>query len=384
MLDFSFSTEQETMRRLFRDFAESVLLPRYREWDAKEEFPWEQWNRMAEIGLTGMTISEQYGGAGMGYVEAGIAAEEVGRGDFNCAYAVILNGLVGEILERHGGDRVKKEFLLPMAKGEKLIALALTEPGTGSDAAAIKTTAVREGDHYIIAGEKSGISLATVAHAAVVFAKTDPEQRSRGVTAFLVPLDAPGVARSAYQDMGNRPIGRGSLFFDRVEIPLEYRVGDEGQGFYGAMNGFDFSRVLIALQCIGAAEKTLEETVEYVRQRQAFGKPLAAFEGVSFPIAEHHAKLEMARWYGYRALWLRDQNMPHTTEAAACKWLGPKLAAEAIHDCLLLHGHYGYTRDLPIEQRLRDVIGLEIGDGTAHTQKIVIGREVIGREFRPY
>jgi cyclohexanecarboxyl-CoA dehydrogenase len=222
------------------------------------------------------------------------------------------------------------------------------------------------------------------ADAVLVFAKTDMEAGARGVSTFLVPTDLPGVSRNPLQDMGERAIQRGSLFFDQVQVPRDYLIGEEGQGFYLVMNAFDYSRVIIALMCLGAAEQSLDETIAYVKQRQAFGRPLAKFEGVSFPIAEHATMLEAARWLCYRALWLRDQGLPHSKEAAMVKWWGPKVAVDAIHECLLLHGHYGYTQDLPHEQRLRDVIGLEIGDGTAQVSKIVIARELFGREFLPY
>jgi len=382
LLNFSFSEEQEALRQVVREFALRELLPRYGEWDRKGEFPREQWAKMGELGLTGISISPEYGGAGAGYVSAGIAAEEVARGDFNCAYAVLMNGLVGEILQQHGSEFLRREFLVPLARGEKVIGLALTEPDAGSDAASIKTVAVRDGDEYVLSGEKSGVSLVGVADAMVVFAKTDPTQRARGITAFIVPMDLPGVSRSTFSDMGNRPISRGSIFLDNVRIPAEYRLGEEGQGFYKVMNGFEFSRALIALQCLGAAQQSLEETIRYVKERRAFGRPLSANQGVSFPLAEHHAYIELVRWHSYRTLWLREQNLPHNAEAAICKWLGPKVAREAIHCCLLLNGHYGYTQELPLEQRLRDVIGLEIGDGTAQIQKVVISRTIIGPEAR--
>jgi cyclohexanecarboxyl-CoA dehydrogenase len=380
LLDFSFTEEQEALRQVVREFAQRELLPRYGDWDRKGEFPLEQWRKMGELGLTGLSISADYGGLGAGYVSAGIAAEEVGRGDFNCAYAVLLNGLIGEVLQSHGSETLLQEFLVPLAKGEKLMGLALTEPDAGSDAASLKTFAVRDGDDYILNGEKSGVSLTSVADAMVVFAKTDRTQRARGITAFVVPMDLPGVTRTVLEDMGNRPIGRGSIFLDNVRIPAAYRLGEEGQGFYKVMNGFEFSRALIALQCLGAAQQSLDETIRHVKERQAFGKPLSANQGVSFPLAEHHAYIDLVRWHAYRTLWLREQNLPHNAEAAICKWLGPKVSREAIHTCLLLNGHYGYTKELPIEQRLRDVIGLEIGDGTAQIQKLVISRSLMGRD----
>lgn len=384
MISFAFSDEQEQLRKTLSDFAKKELLPHYTQWDRTKTFPYELWKKMGKLGLTGMRVPSDYGGMGVDCVTTGIAAEEIGKGDFNAAYAVMLNGLIGEILQAHATEAVKTTWLRSMAEGTCLLAIALTEPGAGSDAAKIQTRAVRRGDEYVITGEKSGISLAKVAHGFLVFAKTDPEAGARGISVFFVPRDSDGVEVQTYEDMGNVPIGRGSVFFDRVRVPVEYRIGEENRGFYQVMNGFDLSRVLIALQCIGAAEQTLAETMEHVKGRHAFGRPLAQFEGVSFPIAEAHTRLEMARWLCYRALWLRDQGLPHTKEAAMCKWIGPAWAAQIIHECLLLNGHYGYTKEMPVEQRLRDVIGLEIGDGTAQIQKIIIARELLGKQFRPY
>jgi len=261
--------------------------------------------------------------------------------------------------------------------------LALSEPGAGSDAKAMTSRARRDGDEYVLDGEKSGISLLMAADACVVFAKTDPAG-ARGVTAFLVPMDAPGVTLLPFRDMGSRPVGRGGLHLDGVRVPADYRVGEEGKGFYSVMNAFDYSRFIIGLMCLGAAEASLDETIAYVTQRHAFGQPLARFEGVQFPIAEHATYIEAARWLCYRGLWLRDADRPHTKEAAMAKWWAPKVAVECIHDCLLLHGQYGYSQDLPHEQRLRDVMGLQIGDGTAQVQKIIIARELMGREYLPY
>ena len=236
----------------------------------------------------------------------------------------------------------------------------------------------------MITGEKSGISLGMVADAGIVFARTDPAKKAAGVTAFLVPLDLPGVARSPLRDMGSRAVGRAVLSFDHVRVPVSHRLGEEGTGFYEVMKGFDWNRVLIALVCLGAAQVSLEETMAYVKERKAFGRSLATFEGVSFPIAEAATYIEAARWLSYRALWLADRGQPYTKESAMLKWWVPRLAVETIHQCLLLHGHYGYTDELPLEQRLRDVVGLEIGDGTANVMKIVVARELMGRETLPY
>jgi cyclohexanecarboxyl-CoA dehydrogenase len=236
----------------------------------------------------------------------------------------------------------------------------------------------------VLTGEKSGISLAMPAHAAMVFAKTDVGAKARGVTAFLVPLDLPGVSRSALRDMGTRAVGRAVLAFDHVRVPVSHRLGEEGTGFYQVMQGFDYNRVIIALAALGVGQISLEETMAYAKERKAFGRSLAQYEGVSFPLAEAATHIDAARLLCYRALWLADHGQPHTKESAMVKWWAPRLAVETIHQCLLFHGHYGYTDELPFEQRMRDVIGLEIGDGTAEVMKIIVARELMGREALPY
>jgi cyclohexanecarboxyl-CoA dehydrogenase len=382
-VDFAFTEAQEAFARVVRAFAREELAPQYAHWDRTAEFPAEQWRKMGQIGLTGICLPEAYGGQQADCVTVGIAAEEISRGDFNCGYALIENCLNGAILQ-HASESTKAAWLPGMARGDHVVAVAVTEARGGSDAASMQTRAVQRGDEYILNGEKSGISLVMPAAAVIVFAKTNQQAGARGVSTFLVPTHLPGVSRMPLKDMGERAIQRGSLFLDDVRLPRDALIGAEGQGFYLVMNAFDYSRVIIALMCIGAAEQSLDETIAYVKERQAFGRPLAKFEGVSFPIAEHATMLEAARWLCYRTLWLRDQGLPHSKEAAMVKWWGPKVAVEAIHECLLLHGHYGYTQDLPLEQRLRDVIGLEIGDGTAQISKVVVARELFGREFLPY
>lgn len=383
-MDFAFTAEQKAFRKVLHNFSLKKLLPYYGKWDRERHFSPLLWRELADLGVTGLRISNEYGGSEADGVTAGIAAEEVGRGDFNAAYAVVLNGLIGEILQLNASEFLKKRWLEPLAKGRLLLGIAVTEPGAGSDVSRMKLKAVRDKDQYVLNGEKSGISLARNADGFLVFAKTEADAGTKGISAFLVESDSPGVEIRLMEDMGNVPIGRGSIFLDHVRIPADHLVGEENKGFYQVMKGFDLSRVLIALQCIGAAEQTLDETIRHVKERQAFGKALAAFEGVSFPIAEWHTRLEMARWLCYRTLWLRDHGLPHTKEASMCKWIGPQTAVQTIHECLLLNGHYAYTKEMPIEQRLRDVIGLEIGDGTAQTQKIVIAKELIGKISKPY
>jgi cyclohexanecarboxyl-CoA dehydrogenase len=383
-MDLAFSPEQEELVRTLRQFASRELAPRSAQWDRSGEFPWEAWRRMGELGLLGLRMPAAHGGQDADFVTFGIAMEEIGRGDFACTYGLQLAGLAGEILGRSAPAELQARWLPPTARGETVVALALTEPGAGSDAANLVCRAERDGGDYVVTGEKSGISLGMAAQAAIVFARTDPAGRARGVTAFLVPLDLPGVSRSPLRDMGTRAIGRAVLAFDHVRIPASHRLGAEGTGFYQVMQGFDYNRIGIALACLGVAQQSLEETMAYVKERKAFGRAIARFQGVSFPIAEAATHLEACRWLCYRALWLADQGRPHTKESAMTKWWGPRLAVETIHQCLLLHGHYGYTDELPFEQRMRDVIGLEIGDGAAEVMKMVVARELLGRESLPY
>jgi len=383
-VDLQFSPEQDALARTLRQFARRELAPHSAAWDRGGEFPRAAWRRMGELGLLGLRIPAAYGGQESDFLTFGIAMEEIGRGDFSCTYGIQLAGLAGEILGHNATEEIKARWLPGTASGEAVVALALTEPGAGSDAANLACRAERAGDGYVLTGEKSGISLGMVAQAAIVFARTDPAGRARGVTAFLVPLDLPGVTRSPLRDMGTRAIARAVLAFDHVRIPGSHRLGEEGTGFYQVMRGFDYNRIGIALACLGVAQQSLEETMVYVRERNAFGRPLARFEGVSFPIAEAATQVEACRWLCYRALWLADQGRPHTKESAMTKWWGPRLSVETIHRCLLLHGHYGYTDELPFEQRMRDVIGLEIGDGAAEVMKMVVARELLGRESLPY
>ena len=379
-MDLAFSPEQEELVRTLRAFARKELAPRSAQWDRGGEFPWDAWRQMGELGLLGLRTPAAYGGQDADYVTFGIAMQEIARGDFGCTYGIQLAGLAGQILGRNGSEEIKRRWLPPTARGEAVVALALTEPGAGSDAANLACRAQRDGDGYLLTGEKSGISLGMAAQAAIVFARTDPGGRARGVSAFLVPLDLPGVSRSALRDMGTRVVGRAVLSFDHVRLPASHRLGAEGTGFYQIMQGFDYNRVGIALACLGVAQVSVEETIAYVKERKAFGRALASFEGVSFAIAEAATHLEACRWLCYRALWLADHDQPYTKESAMTKWWGPRLAVQTIHQCLLLHGHYGYTDELPFEQRMRDVIGLEIGDGTAEIMKMIVARQLLGRD----
>lgn len=384
MLNFEFTEEQEQFRKILRDFAKEELLPNYTKWDREGVTPRHLWKKLGELGVNGLRIPEEYGGSGADCVTTGIAAEEIGRGDFNLTYAVMLNALIGEIIAKHASESLKNEWLPQIASGDKIVGIAITEPSAGTDAGGIQSTARLEGDVYVLNGEKSGISVATCGDAFIIFAKTDPTLGNRGISAFLVPSNLEGLETKGYEDMGNIPVGRGSIYMNDVKVPVANLIGDENKGFSQVMNGFDLSRLLIGLQCVGTALQSIDETIEHVKIRQSFGRPLATYQAVSFSIVTHATQLELIKWQAYRGLWLRDKGLKHTKESSTVKWLGPKYSVDAIHECLLLNGHYAYTKEMPLEQRLRDVIGLEIGDGTAQANQMVIAKEIIGKEFRGY
>lgn len=266
-----------------------------------------------------------------------------------------------------------------MTAGEAIPAIALTEPGSGSDAASLTVRAIRDGDTYILDGEKNSVTFATQAQFAIVWARTGtPASGARGgISAFLVPMDVPGISATEFDDLGGRCAGRGAVFFDNVVVPADHLIGGQNKGFVQVMQGFDYSRALIGLQCLAVARQSLDETWKSTSERTSFGRPLIANQGVSFPLAEAETQLEACRLLCLKkTLWLKDNGLQHTAEAAMCKWWGPKLAFEIVQTCLLLHGHGGWSEEMPFAQRLRDVLGLQIGgDGTAQIMKLVIARQ---------
>lgn len=375
-MDFSLTEEQESVVATATAFARDELAPRYRARELAGTLERSLVLRMGELGLIGTELPEELGGLGTDYVTSGLIMEAIAGGDFNVAYVQLLGSLNAHILAHHMDREVARDWIRGICAGRYLVALALTEPGHGSDAAAIELVARLRGDHYVLTGEKTSISLADQADIAIVFARTGAAtERARGISAFLVPMDSPGITTTRFDDAGEHAIGRGSIFFDGVEVCARHLIAEEGRGFTQVMQGFDFSRALIGLQCLAVADASLRETWDYLEQRQAFGRPLADFQGVAFPLAELETYVEAARQLCYKTLWLKSAGRPHTKEAAMCKWWAPKVAFDAVHRCLLSHGHAGYSRELPFEQRLRDVLGLQIGDGTAEIMKLIIVRQ---------
>ncbi|MEX3951539.1 cyclohexanecarboxyl-CoA dehydrogenase [Paraburkholderia sp. EG287B] len=366
-----------------RRFAQGRAAPGFIERDTTRVLDRGLMREMGEMGFIAPELPEQYGGQGLGCLAAGVIHEEIARADLSLSYINLLASLNGQILAKHAAPEIARPWLERLTQGRALLAIALTEPRGGSDAANLRLKMERVGDHYVLNGEKTSISAADQADAAVVFARTGSvADGARGVSAILVPMDLPGVTRNRFDCHGQRAIGRGSIFFENVRVPVDHLLGDEGKGFVQVMQGFDFSRALIGLQVLAVASVSLEETWEYVAQREAFGKPLSAFQGVSHPLAEYATQVEAARLLCLQTLWLKDRGLPHTAEAAMCKWWGPKLAYDVVHQCLLSFGHGGYDRG-PLEQRLRDVLGFQIGDGTAQIMKTIIARSNAGRDAVP-
>jgi cyclohexanecarboxyl-CoA dehydrogenase len=374
----TFSEEQRAFQEVARRFARERLAPGYMPREQAGTIDRALVREMGSLGLIGPDLPEQFGGMGASSVTTGIVIEAVSHADINVSYVQLLGSLNGQIIARHASPALASYWIPQIVSGDALFALALTEPRGGSDAANLAVSARRDGDHYILRGEKSSISMADQADAAVVFARTG-DGGARGVSAFLVPLNLQGISRTRFNDLGSKAIGRGSIFFDDTKIPVENRLAGEGQGFVQVMQGFDYSRALIGLQCCASGQASLDESWAYVTERQAFGTPIAQYQGVTFPLAEAEGMIAAVRQLCYHTLALRDANAPHTAEAAMCKWLGPKTAVDVIHQCLLTHGHYGWSLDLPHQQRLRDVMGLEIGDGTAQIMKMIVAREKAGK-----
>jgi cyclohexanecarboxyl-CoA dehydrogenase len=378
--------DQKALQETARRFARERLLPDYQKREKSGVLDRGLIAEMGRLGLLGTDLPEELGGLGVDAVTTGLIAEELAYGDFNVSAVPVGISLNGAILMRHAPPEVVRDWVPRMTRGEAVVAICLTEPRGGSDASNLMLKARRDGDHYVINGEKTSITFADRADAYLIFARTGkPEEGAKGVSAFFIPYEGTkGISRTKFDDVGSAIIGRGSVFFDDVRVPLSHRLGDEGKGFTQVMQGFDYSRALIGLQCVGAAQASLDEAWAYSKEREAFGKPIGQFQGVSFPLAEGESQIAAVRQLCYHALALRDAGLPHTAEAAMCKWMGPRNAFDVIHQCLLTFGHYGWSKDLPHQQRMRDVMGLEIGDGTAQIMKLIIARERIGRAAVQY
>lgn len=383
MLSFSFTEEQEALRATLLDYARTSLLPAYNERAKQDRIPASVRKEVAQLGVLGIGLPAEYGGTGVNDpVTLGVATEALAYGDVNVASMPIQGGLIGDQLSLLGDKDVRRDVMTALIAGDIEVAIALTEPDSGSDAAALRTIATPVDGGWLLTGEKTSITQAISARYAVTYARSPGSERGRGVSAFLVDLEAEGVEVTGIKDMGMRPLGPGYIAMTDVFVPESHLIGDEGAGFSQVMDRFDFSRAAIGLMCLGAAERSLDEASEYARQRTTFGKPIASYQGISFPIAEHLTLLEGARWVCYRTLWLREAGERHTAEAAMSKWWAPRVAKDAIETAITTMGHGGYSEELPLQARFRDVFGYLVADGTAEIQKLIIARERIGPEVR--
>jgi cyclohexanecarboxyl-CoA dehydrogenase len=376
--------EQRDLQEAARRFAREQLLPMYQQREREARMDTALLRELGQLGFVGMDVSTEFGGMGSDAVTTGLVIEELSYGDFNVGSFAVVQSLCGALIERNGQEAVKRDWLPRVCRGEATLALAVTEPQAGSDAGAMRLAARSEAGFYVLNGEKTSITFSDCADAFVLFARLDGNAAApRGITAFLVPADTGGIQRTRFKDVGGHMTGRGSVFFDDVRIPTEYRLGDEGAAFSRVLAGFDYSRALIALQCIGAAQASVDEAWAYTKERTAFGGPIAQFQGVTFPLVEGETLLAAGRQLSLHALALRDAGAPYTVEAAMVKWFCPRTAFDVIHQCLLTFGHYGWSMDLPHQQRMRDVMGLEIGDGTAGIMKMIVARARAGRTANP-
>lgn len=381
-MQFGFTAEQDDFRESVAAFARARLGPHYASDDRAATLRPELPRQLADQGIVGLRIPEEYGGQGADAVTTGIASEEIARVDINASYILLITSLVAELIRAGGNERQRREWLPRIADGSVLPCFCLTEPDHGSDAAHLSVRAEPDGSGWRITGEKTSISLGTDATTALVMARTG-EDGARGVSAFYFPLDDDHVQRSPFSDLGGRSIGRSSLTFDAHPVPADALVGSTDEGFVRTMQGFDYSRALIGLMTLGTAQAAIDEAIAYAKDRVAFGQPISRQQGVAFPLVEAATHIHAARLLCYEALWRKDAGLPHGLEGNMAKWWAPKLAAEACHQALLTFGHTGYSDEVPQGQRLRDVIGLEIGDGTAQIAKLVSARHLFGREFAP-
>lgn len=379
-----FSEEYQQFAKWVRDFA-APHVDSYLPIAKKHEYPWELSHAVGQAGLLGIGTSEQYGGMGrlgekFTTTHLGIVHEELAEANFYLSQMAYTCNFTGPLLERFLTSDVAAEWVPGIVRGEHIVALGLSEPGSGSDAAAMKAHAERVDGGWRLSGEKTA-TFAPHAKGMIAFARAQdtPDQKG-GVTAFLVRLDADGITRTPFEDSGWKPLGRSVVALNDVFVSDNMVVGGIGQGFRLVLREFDYTRSVIGLMSTGVAQRAMTITQQYVREREAFGRPIGANQGVSFPLAESATKLEAARWLSYRALSLADAGEKYTKEAAMVKWYATEIALETIRHCIVAHGQIGYTEELPLQAMLRDVAGLEIGEGTPQIQKLVIARSMLGRE----
>jgi len=375
-MNFRLTEEHEMIRKMVRDFAKNEVAPTAAERDEEERFDREIFDKMAELGLTGIPWPEEYGGIGSDYLAYCIAVEELSR---VCASTGVTlsahTSLAGWPVYKFGTEEQKQKYLKPMAQGEKIGAYGLTEPGSGSDAGGMKTTARLEGDHYVLNGSKIFITNGGVADIYIVFALTDPEKRHKGVSAFIIEKDFKGFSVGKKEKkLGIRSSPTTEIIFEDCMVPKENLLGQEGEGFKIAMMTLDGGRNGIAAQAVGIAQGALDAAIEYAKERHQFGKPIAANQGISFKLADMATSVEAARLLTYQAAWLESQGLPYGKESAMSKLFAGDTAMRVTTEAVQIFGGYGYTKEYPVERFMRDAKITQIYEGTQEIQRLVISR----------
>jgi alkylation response protein AidB-like acyl-CoA dehydrogenase len=380
-VDFDFSEQHVLLRKSVREFAKAEIAPHAQTWDKEERFPRELVPKLAAMGLLGIRIPEEYGGAGLDTTSYAICVEEIARVDGSIALTVAShNGLgTGHVLS-FGSEALKRKYLPKAVTGEWLAAWALTEPGSGSDSAALRTTARRDGSGWILDGTKTFITQGSVGGFCVVLARTNPDvPKQRGITAFVVDHGTPGFTPSKHLlKLGCRASDTAELTLDGVRVDDGQRVGEVDQGFADTMRILDRGRISIAAMALGLGYGALDMGVRYAKERRAFGKPIADFQAIQWMLADSKTELDAASVLTYRAAWLADQGKVHTREAAMAKLFASEAATRACNASLQVHGGYGYVREFDVERHLRDAKLCEIGEGTSEVQRMVIAKHVLG------
>jgi butyryl-CoA dehydrogenase len=377
-MNFRLSEEHEMIRKMVRDFARNEVAPTAAERDEEERFDREIFDKMAELGLTGIPWPEEYGGIGSDYLAYCIAVEELSR---VCASTGVTlsahTSLAGWPIYKFGSEEQKQQYLRPMAEGKKIGAYGLTEPGSGSDAGGMRTTARREGDHYVLNGSKIFITNGGIADIYVVFALTDPSSKQKGTTAFIVESDFPGFSVGKKEKkLGIRSSPTTEIIFEECRVPVANVLGEEGEGFKIAMMTLDGGRNGIAAQAVGIAQGALDAAVDYAKERQQFGKPIAANQGIGFKLADMATNIEAARLLTYQAAWLESQGLPYGKESAMSKLFAGDTAMKVTTEAVQVFGGYGYTKDYPVERYMRDAKITQIYEGTQEIQRLVISRMI--------
>jgi butyryl-CoA dehydrogenase len=371
--------EQKLLKENVRRFAEEVAKPRAKEIDETGEFPRSFFDQAGEIGLAGVAMPEEYGGAGMDTISYCIVIEEISR---VCATSGVIlsvnNSLVCDPLLKFGTEEQKKEFLTPLAAGQKLGCFGLTEPGAGSDASGLRSTARRDGDDYVLNGNKVFITNGTHADVALVFASVDLEKKHRGITCFIVPTDTPGYHHGTHEfKLGVNASGTTELSFTDMRIPARWRLGGEGEGFKVAMSTLDGGRIGISAQAVGIAQAAFEEALAYAQQREQFNQKISEFQAIQFYLADMSTEIDAGRLLTWKAAWTKENQKRYSLEAAQAKLFTSEMAQRVTNKALQIHGGYGYTKEYNVERYFRDARITEIYEGTSEVQKIVIADHIL-------